>query len=71
MSEEHLKVIQERFSNVGFVQTYGQTEASPRITALLPKDSFRKLGSVGKPIPNVRVRIVDEKGGRCYRKSNR
>ena len=62
MSEEHLKVIQERFSNVGFVQTYGQTEASPRITALLPQDSFRKLGSVGKPIPNIQVRIVDEKG---------
>lgn len=62
MPEEQLKVIQERFPNVGFVQTYGQTEASPRVTALLPQDSFRKLGSVGKPIPNVAVRIVNASG---------
>lgn len=62
MPEEHLKMIQERFPDVGFVQTYGQTEASPRVTALLPQDSFRKLGSVGKPIPNVKVRIVDDNG---------
>lgn len=46
--------------NVGIVQTYGQTEASPRITCLLPKDCKRKLGSVGKAIPGVSVKVVDE-----------
>ena len=50
------------FPTVGFVQTYGQTEASPRITALLPKDCLRKLGSVGKPIPHVCVTILLEDG---------
>ena len=50
------------FPTVGFVQTYGQTEASPRITALLPCDCLKKLGSVGKPIPQVRVRIEREDG---------
>lgn len=47
---------------VGIVQTYGQTEAGPRITCLLPQDSKRKIGSVGKPIPGVYVRIIDEMG---------
>ena len=62
MPEEQLKKLIQLFSSVGFVQTYGQTEASPRITALLPKDALRKIGSVGTPIPNVRVKVVDEMG---------
>lgn len=35
-------------------------EALPRATALILKDSFRKIGSVGLPIPNVKVKISDE-----------
>jgi len=62
MSEDNLKLLLESFPHIGFVQTYGQTEASPRITALLPEDSLRKLGSIGKPIPGVRVSLVDEQG---------
>lgn len=62
MPLEKLKLLIKTFPTVGFIQTYGQTEASPRITALLPQDSLRKIGSVGKPIPNVQVRIVNENG---------
>lgn len=57
-----LKKLIQKYNTVGFVHTYGQTEASPRITALLPIDALRKLGSVGQPIPNIKVRIVDELG---------
>jgi len=57
-----LKKIIKLFPHTGIVQTYGQTEASPRITALLPDDALIKIGSVGKPIPGVNVRIVDDKG---------
>jgi long-chain acyl-CoA synthetase len=53
-----LKELIKEFPSAGFVHTYGQTEASPRVTALLPADSLRKAGSIGKPIPNVNVRIV-------------
>ncbi len=60
MSPEKIKELIEKFPNVGFIQTYGQTECSPRVTALLPKDSLRKIGSVGKAIPNVDVKIFDE-----------
>lgn len=62
MPIEKLRQLIDIFPTVGFIQTYGQTEASPRVTALLPIDAIRKIGSVGKPIPNVIVRIVDEKG---------
>lgn len=49
-----------KFPTIGFVQTYGQTEASPRITALLPEKSLDKIGSVGLPVPNVLVKIINE-----------
>lgn len=60
MPVDKLKKIMEFFDRTGIVQTYGQTEASPRVTCLLPEDSMRKIGSVGKAIPNVEVQIVDE-----------
>lgn len=62
ISTDVLEKINKLLPQVGIVQTYGQTEASPRITCLLPQDSERKIGSVGKPIPGVCVRIIDERG---------
>lgn len=62
MPLELLEKILSFFNYTGVVQTYGQTEASPRVTCLMPEDSFRKIGSVGKAIPNVEVNIVDENG---------
>lgn len=52
----------ENLPETGIVQTYGQTEASPRITALLPHDAKRKIGSVGKAIPGVSVKVVGNRG---------
>lgn len=60
MPVEQLQKLIQVFKSVGFVQTYGQTEASPRTTALLPEDALRKIGSVGRPIPNVKVKIIGE-----------
>lgn len=62
ISKEKLVEVMQTFSTVDFIQTYGQTEAAPRVTCLLAKDATRKLGSIGKPIPHVSVRIVDEDG---------
>lgn len=59
MPVEKLKQLIEKYSSVGFVQTYGQTECSPRVTALLPEYSLSKIGSVGTPIPKVEVRILN------------
>lgn len=60
ISNEILLKTIDMLPNTGIVQTYGQTEASPRVTCLLPEDSLRKLGSVGKTIPGVSVKIFDE-----------
>jgi long-chain acyl-CoA synthetase len=46
--------------SAGFVQTYGQSECSPRVTALRPEWSEAKVGSVGTAIPGVEVEIVDD-----------
>ena len=62
MPVDKLKQLIEQYPSVGFVQTYGQTECSPRVTALLPQYSIIKIGSVGTPIPNVQIRIINETG---------
>lgn len=59
-SKMPLKKLEEiilKYPSIGFVQTYGQTECSPRVTALLPNDSLRKIGSVGLPLPGVSIMI--------------
>ena len=60
MPVDKLKKVMKLFPQTTFVQTYGQTEASPRVTALLGNDAIRKIGSVGRPISKVEVRIVDK-----------
>ncbi|MDF2943097.1 MAG: putative AMP-dependent synthetase and ligase [Herbinix sp.] len=56
------KLIQliQKYPDIQFVQTYGQTECAPRVTALLAPYTLSKAGSVGLPIPNVKVKIFDE-----------
>jgi fatty-acyl-CoA synthase len=46
----------------GVYDVYGCTEASPTITILSGRDSFRKHGSVGPAVPFVQARVVDEEG---------
>ncbi|MFD1673998.1 class I adenylate-forming enzyme family protein [Alicyclobacillus fodiniaquatilis] len=50
------------FPDVKFYHGYGLTEASPRISCLLPQDFRRKMSSVGRPLTNVTVKIIDEAG---------
>jgi long-chain acyl-CoA synthetase len=50
------------FPGIGFVHMYGQTEAATRITHLLPEDQLGKTGSVGKAIPGMQLRLVNEAG---------
>ena len=44
----------------GVYDVYGCTEASPNITILKAKDSFRKQACVGPPLPFLEVRVVDD-----------
>jgi acyl-CoA synthetase (AMP-forming)/AMP-acid ligase II len=52
----------ESFPEVDFYVMYGQTEATARLTWLDPQHYPEKKGSIGKAIPGVEIRIIDEKG---------
>jgi len=45
-----------------FFVMYGATEASARLTYLPPSELRRKLGSIGRAIPNTEILIVREDG---------
>jgi len=59
---------------VGFMNAFGQTETTATVTALLPEDhrlegspqeverKLQRLSSIGRPLPDVEVRIVDAQG---------
>jgi fatty-acyl-CoA synthase len=54
-----LRRLSEVFPAVKIVSTFGQTEMSPNTTVLRGADAVRKIGSVGKPLLHVEVRVVD------------
>jgi long-chain acyl-CoA synthetase len=52
----------QSFPEVTFWVMYGQTEATARLSYLPPELYEAKKGSMGKGIPDVELRVVDEKG---------
>lgn len=46
--------------HVPVVQTYGLTEACSQAVTLSPADAMRKIGSAGRPLPPVQLRIMHE-----------
>lgn len=56
------EILLERCRELGVpvVQTYGLTETASQVVTLAPEDAFRKLGSAGKPLFPVEVRIALE-----------
>ncbi|OMC11121.1 long-chain fatty acid--CoA ligase [Mycolicibacter heraklionensis] len=59
-SDAVLRAMAETFPNALNVAVFGQTEMSPITCVLNGADAIRKLGSVGKVIPTISARIVDE-----------
>ena len=75
MPKEVIKRAIMELEDTQFINAFGQTEASATITALMPDDhnvkglseeerekKFERLSSIGKPLPGVDIRIVDEDG---------
>ncbi|MDY6862260.1 MAG: AMP-binding protein [Thermodesulfobacteriota bacterium] len=57
-----LKEFREKFPYTFIIQGYGLTETSPLITLLPLKYADEKMGSIGRPIPDAEVKIIDESG---------
>ena len=55
-----LEAMETTFPNAAIVSAYGQTEMSGATTLLKGPDSTRKMGSVGKPMLGVDLRVVDD-----------
>jgi len=56
------KDVIDTFSPAELYIMYGATEAAPRLSYLEPGRLDDKLGSIGKPVDNVDLLLVDDKG---------
>ena len=63
LARERVGEMRELFPLAKFYVMYGQTEATARISCMNPDRWHEKPGSVGQPLDNVTVSIVDEQGG--------
>ncbi len=61
MPPKYIPLFEKKFTPTILVEGYGLTEASP-VCSVSPMRMPQKLGSIGIPIPGVRVKVVDEKG---------
>ena len=59
-SDTVLRAMAETFPDALNVAVFGQTEMSPITCVLNGADAIRKLGSVGKVIPTIAARVVDD-----------
>jgi acyl-CoA synthetase (AMP-forming)/AMP-acid ligase II len=57
---ELLRRLSRTFPDAKIVSNFGQTECSPITCTLRGEDAIRKIGSVGTPMLNVEVRVVDD-----------
>jgi acyl-CoA synthetase (AMP-forming)/AMP-acid ligase II len=69
-----IKQALEVFPGVSFINAFGQTETASTITALNPEDhiltgteeekekKLKRLASIGKPMSDVEMKVVDEEG---------
>ncbi len=57
---ETLAAMENAFPRAAIVSAYGQTEMSGATTLLKGPDSTRKMGSVGKPMLGVELRVLDD-----------
>jgi long-chain acyl-CoA synthetase len=54
-----LQAFKKAQPHITVIQGYGLTETSPLITLVEPEQAVAKIGSIGRAVPGVEVRIVD------------
>jgi acyl-CoA synthetase (AMP-forming)/AMP-acid ligase II len=60
LSTDTLRALQERLPGANVSNGYGMTEAGPAYCYMPAEESRRRVGSVGRPMPPMELRIVDE-----------
>lgn len=61
-SADDICFIKDKLPHIKVYVMYGQTEAGARLSYLDPEDLGSKLGSIGKGLCNIELRVVDENG---------
>jgi acyl-CoA synthetase (AMP-forming)/AMP-acid ligase II len=67
MAPTLIREVMEVFRGKKVFIMYGATEASARLSYLPPEDLSRKVGSIGKAIPNVELRLIKDDGEEARR----
>jgi long-chain acyl-CoA synthetase len=62
LAPQRISEMRATFPSTQFYVMYGQTEATARISCMEPKRWEEKPGSVGRPLDNLTVSIMDEDG---------
>lgn len=62
LPQSFITEIRSAFPQIPFYVMYGQTEATARLSYLPPELIETKAGSIGKGIPGVELKVVDENG---------
>ena len=57
-----MRAFKQSQPHVRVLQGYGLTESSPLITLTEPHMADAKMASIGRPVPDVEVKIVDDNG---------
>lgn len=66
MPEAVMLTAMEKLPGCAFMQAYGQTEAAPVLTLLLPRDHViggeypNRIKSAGRPVPGLQLEILDD-----------
>jgi acyl-CoA synthetase (AMP-forming)/AMP-acid ligase II len=60
-----LLALQERLPNATVSNSYGMTEAGPAYVVMPEEEVTKRIGSVGKPIPPMEIKIVDDDDQEC------
>jgi acyl-CoA synthetase (AMP-forming)/AMP-acid ligase II len=62
LAPETIRRLQEKMPNAQISNGYGMTEAGPAYCSTPKEEARKRIGSVGRPMPPMEVRIVDEDG---------
>jgi acyl-CoA synthetase (AMP-forming)/AMP-acid ligase II len=54
-----LKKLQDRMPQASVINSYGLTEAGPAFITMPKDEAPKRIGSVGKPMPPMEVKVVD------------